>query len=71
MLIVIIGIILSVGYVLWFYCCVVFGELMKDVLWGFSDVNLCEIIIFVLFVVVMFYMGFYLLFVFDFIDVFV
>lgn len=55
----IIGIILGVVYMFYFYCCVVFGKFDKDDVCVMFDLLLCEIVLFVLIVVVVFWMGVY------------
>lgn len=64
-LVVMMGVIFLVVYVLWLYCCVIFGELVKESLKLIIDMILCECWIFVLLVVMMLIFGVYLCFVMD------
>lgn len=63
--IVIIGVILLVVYVLWFYCCVVMGELIKESLKLIIEMIGCEKVIFVLLIFMILFLGIYLSLVID------
>lgn len=64
-MIVILGVIFLVVYVLWFYCWVVMGDLIKESFKIFKDMIVCEKWIFVLLVVMILILGVYLLLVID------
>lgn len=54
-----ISIILGVGYMFYFYCWIVFGEIKLDDVCDMKDMDSCELWLLVLIVVVVLWMGVY------------